>query len=468
MSQNTLERAKVGLLVTALLEDRWNKTGHIRPKAQEVTDQLAQVVARYGDVVNPGFVEHEEDAFRAAQKFNAEDVSIIVFVELAYQKGIIPLRTLLNTSAPILVWNTQMIDEFPEEADFDLLMFNSGMAGLSEVTGALTRCGKDYAILTGYLEDPEMLSELEDTIRAAKTRHNLRNSRIGIIGHPYEGMADHMVDQLSLRNKIGPVVWPIEHYEVAELADEVSDDEVRELLAKERARYGKVDGTVLEVDKSFRTAIALEKAARQFDLDALGLFEQIWLGDQSIGVIPSYGNSRLTELGIPCTCEADVIQAAAMLMLQNLCGHATFLENYTMDFKKDAMLLSHEGVGNPLLADDLKNVELIPSIYYTGVNGRGLSFKFAYKPGDFTIISLIPLMTDQWRLVVTEGEVLPMQARDITSPQMMFRYGSGTVGEYAQKWCAAGPSHHIIGAYGHLEPSLKKLTDMMNIEMVTV
>lgn len=468
MSQNTLKRAKVGLLVTALLEDRWNKTGHIRPKAREVTDQLAQVVGRYADVVNPGFVENEEDAFRAAQKFNAEDVSVIVFVEIAYQKGMIPLRALLNTSAPILVWNTQMIDEFPEAADFDLLMFNSGMAGLSEVTGALTRCGKEYAILTGYLEDPAMLQELSDYLQAAKTRHNLRNSRIGIIGHPYEGMADHMVDQLSLRNKIGPVVWPIEHYEIAEMADGVGDEEVKALLAKEQARYGKVEGGGVEVDKSLRTAIALEKAAELFDLDALGLFEQIWLGDPSIGVIPSYGNSRLTELGIPCTCEADVIQATAMLMLQNLCGHATFLENYTMDFKKDAMLLSHEGVGNPLLADDPKNVELLPSIYYTGVNGCGLSFKFAYRPGDFTIISLIPLMTDQWRLVVTQGEVLPMQARDITSPQMMFRYGGGTVGEYAQAWCQAGPSHHIIGAYGHLAGSLEKMARMMDIEIVVV
>ena len=114
------------------------------------------MVARFGDVINPGFVEHEEDAFRAARMFNAEDVSVIVFVELAYQKGIIPLRALLETSAPIVVWNTQMIDEFPEGADFDLLMFNSGMAGLSEVTGALERCDRDYAIVTGYLEDPAL------------------------------------------------------------------------------------------------------------------------------------------------------------------------------------------------------------------------------------------------------------------------------------------------------------------------
>ncbi|MCJ7737836.1 MAG: hypothetical protein MUQ10_11085, partial [Anaerolineae bacterium] len=428
MSKNTRKKAKVGLLVTALLEDRWNKTGHMRPKAQEVTDHLAGVVGRYADVVNPGFVENEDDAHRAARLFNAEDVGLIVFVEIAYQKGMIPLRTLLNTHAPILVWNTQMIDEFPDGADFDLIMFNSGMAGLSEVTGALTRCGRRFLMVTGYLEDPQMLGELESVILASKARQNLLNSRIGIIGHPYEGMADHMVDQLSLRNKIGPVVWPIEHDEVAHMASQVSGDALKDLVARETQRYGKVDGTPGEVEYSFRTAIALEEAVRQFDVDALGLLEQIWLEDERIGVIPSYGNSRLTELGVPCTCEADVIQATSMLMLQNLAGHVTFLENYTMDFRKNTMFLSHEGVGNPILADDAKNVELIPSIYYTGVNGCGLSFKFAYKPGDFTIASLIPLSGDDWRLVVSEGEAVPIVALDITSPQMMFRNSSWTVG----------------------------------------
>jgi len=468
MSRNTVTRAKVGLLVTALLEDRWNKTGHMRPKAQEVTDHLAGVVGRYADVVNPGFVENEDDAHRAAQLFNAEDVGLIVFVEIAYQKGMIPLRTLLNTHAPILVWNTQMIDEFPDGADFDLIMFNSGMAGLSEVTGALTRCGRSFSMLTGYLEDPQMLGELEDFIQAAKTRQNLRNARIGIIGHPYEGMADHMVDQLSLRNRIGPVVWPIEHDEVAQMAAQVSEERLKNLVANETQRYGQVGGAPKEVEYSFRTAIALEEVAKQFDLDALGILEQIWLEDERIGLIPSYGNSRLTELGVPCTCEADVIQATSMLMLQNLAGHVTFLENYTMDFRKNTMFLSHEGVGNPLLADDAQNVELIPSTYYTGVNGCGLSFKFAYRPGNFTIVSLIPLVGDAWRLVVSEGEAVPTLARDITSPQMMFRSDRWAVEEFAQRWCMAGPSHHIVGAYGRWGESLRKLGEMMDIEFVFV
>ena len=66
--------------------------------------------------------------------FNSAGVDLVIAIELAYRKGIIPMRTLLRVDAPILVWNTQQIRRLPEDADFDMIMENSGMAGLPELT----------------------------------------------------------------------------------------------------------------------------------------------------------------------------------------------------------------------------------------------------------------------------------------------------------------------------------------------
>ena len=468
MSKNVLSKARVGLLVTALLEDEWNKTGHIRPKAQSVTNEIAAVIEKYADVVNPGFVENEDDAYKAAELFNSSNLSLIIFIELAYQKGIIPLRVLLSTNVPILIWNTQLIPNYPDDADFDLIMLNSGMAGLSEVTGSLLRTGRSFSILTGHLKDEKILEELHDYIKVAKTVHNLKNSRIGTIGHPYEGMTDLMVDTLSLRNHIGPVVWPIEHDEVARIAADIPEDEIKALIEQEKSHYGLLDVPSPALEKSFGLALALEKVVQKYDMDAVAEFDQIWLNDPRIGVIPSYGTSRLTAMGIPFTCEADVAQATAMLIMQNLVGHATFLENYMMDFEKDVMMLSHDGHGNPALASSAKEVSVKPSIYYKGVNGFGASFEYAYKPGDFTIMSLVPAREDNWRMIIAEGESLPMKPRNIVAPQMLFKYHGGTIGEYANEWCKAGPSHHMVGAYGRLSKSLQKVADMIGIEAVVV
>jgi L-arabinose isomerase len=194
----------------------------------------------------------------------------------------------------------------------------------------------------------------------------------------------------------------------------------------------------------------MEKLVQKHDMDALAVLDQTWLADSRVGVIPSYGSSRLTAMGIPYTCEADVAQAAAMLIMQNLTGHVTFLENYLMDFEKDVMMLSHDGHGNPALASDPKEVKIKPSIYYSGVNGFGASFEYAYKLGDFTIMSLIPNGEGNWRMVIAEGESLPLKARNIVAPQMLFKYSKGTISEFATKWVRVGPSHHMVGGYGKL------------------
>ena len=46
------------------------------------------------------------------------------------------MRALSEFDIPIVIWNTQLIEEFSEEADFDLIMLNSGMAGLPEITSS--------------------------------------------------------------------------------------------------------------------------------------------------------------------------------------------------------------------------------------------------------------------------------------------------------------------------------------------
>lgn len=459
---------KIGLLVTALLEDQWNKTGHMRPEARSATWKLAEVLKKFGEVVCPGFVETEEDALNAANLFRSERVNLVVFAELAYTKGLIPIRALLPLDVPILIWNTQFIRTLPDDADFDLIMMNSGMAGIPEIAGALVRTGKPFAVVTGHIEDSSMLSSLGEYIAASKILGFLRSAKIGVIGHPFEGMTDLMVDQLSLRQNLGVVVWPIEHEEVAIVADEISISEVAALIDEERLKYGIVDVPEPALEKSIRVALALEKIVARHSVDAVALFDQIWLPDSRIGVIPSYGTSRMVAKGVPFTCEADVPQAVAMLILQHIAGHSTFLENYVMDFERDAMVLSHDGHGNPALAESPKAVSMKLSIYYEGVNGFGASFEYAYRPGPVTLLCVAPARDGKWRFIVAEGESLPIKPRPVVAPQMLFKYSRGDVNDFASRWCLAGPSHHHAAAYGNLSGVITKLGAFLGVETIVI
>jgi L-arabinose isomerase len=461
-------RPRIGLFVTALLEDDYNKTGHMRPKMHEATARIAALLEPYGEVVNPGFVEYEPDADRATEVFQSAGVDLVVAIELAYQKGIIPMRTLLRIDAPLLVWNTQQIRRLPEEADFDVIMENSGMAGLPELTSALIRSERPFKLVTSHISDPAGLKRIGEYAAAAGAIRRLSAMRIGMIGHPFEGMTDLMVDYLSLHDRLGPVVWPIEPEKVAQLVAGMNAARLRSFVAELSSTYDTKEMPPELMDRSASLALALLDIAEGGTFDALVTFDQVWLTDPRVGVIPSFGTGYLCAQHIPVATEADVTTSVAMMILQELAGEVTFLENYVIDFDREAIILSHDGHGNPALAADPASVRLKPSIYYEGVNGRGAGLEYAYRPGPVTVLSLIPLGDGEWRLVVAEGLSLEMTPRPVVAPQMLFQYSHGTIAEFCDNWLMAGAPHHMALAYGHLAEQVQDVGDQLEIEVLSV
>ena len=282
---------------------------------------------------------------------------------------------------PVVVWNAQLVDEFAEDADFDLIMVNSGMAGLPELTSSLIRAGRDFHLVTGTIDDERTMDRLGRVLRAAKAAARLRNARIGIIGHPYEGMTDLMQDNFAVMETLGATCWPIQPDEVTDAFLAASEKDAGRLVEEERAKGRKIEVEAPLMLRSARLALALERVVEAGGYDAVAEFDQAWLADERVGVIPFYGTSRMVERHVPFTCEADVLRAAAMLVLEELAGHATFLEHYILDHRRDRVFESHDGHGNPALADARHGVRIVPTIYYQGVHGFGASFNYSYKPG---------------------------------------------------------------------------------------
>jgi len=459
-------RAKIGLLVMALLEDDYNKTAHMRPAATAAARQIADLLGEYGDVVHAGLVEEEHQAAAAARLFNAEDVDIIVAMELAYTKGIVPARALIDTTAPVLVWNAQKIARLGESDGFDVVMLNSGMAGIPELTAVLLRTGRDFTMVTSRLDDPQGRQEVRDVIAAAAVRRRLRTARVALVGHPFEGMTDLMFDGLSLRQDIGPVVWPVEPEKIAVRFGEILQSDVDASVASERARYN-VSMEPALFERSVRLALALESIVRGGGFDAFTAFDQVWLSDPRVGIIPSYGTGRLCEIGVPAAPEGDVNCAVAQLILQEMAGQATTVENYVIDFENNAVMFSHDGHGNPALATP-GGVAVKHSIYYEGVHGFGAGFEFAYQPGPVTNLALVTMGENRWRFVISEGEFLPFPPRPISAPQTLFRHATLPVDEWCNQWCAAGAPHHMAAAQGHWTDQLLHLAQMLDIEAVVV
>jgi L-arabinose isomerase len=243
--------------------------------------------------------------------------------------------------------------------------------------------------------------------------------------------------------------------------------DVKAFSDAESARH-RVEMEPEQFERSCRLALALEKIARDGKFDGMATFDQVWLTDPRVGIIPAYGTGHLCEIGIPCSTEADITTLTAMLILQELTGQATFLENYVIDFKRDAMILSHDGHGNPALAAQPSDVAIKPSIYYQGVNGFGASLEFAYKPGPVTNLALVPVGGKHWRLNISEGEALEIQPRPVAAPQMLFKPANLNIKDWCNSWLRAGSPHHMAVAYGHLAKQLKVYASLQGLEVVEI
>lgn len=457
-------RPKVGLLITALLEDDWNKTGYLRPAAQAAVSHYVDALTPFADVVCPGLVETEEQAAAADLAFKQARVDAIVFTEMAYTQSMVTLRGLAQAEAPIIVWNTQMLPAWPADANWDIVMFNSGLAGLPETTHALTRMGKPFFMVSGHLHDPARLERLRRYVTAAAIKARLAWARIGMLGHPYQYMADLMVDPFALRERLGPTVVHVEPEELAAAVEHVPDAAADRLLAGTRAVW-RTDELAPDIyRRSARIALGLEEAVAVRKLDALAIFDQALLADPRVGLVPSWGNSRLIAQGIPVTAEADLAVATAMLILQSLTGDATFVENYGFDFERNAVYIAHDSMGNPNLAAAEPQVALRPSIYYEGRYGWGAALEFAYRPGACTFLAIVPIASGKWKFVVGEGEALPVQPRPTVAPQMLWQPAGGSVEDFYDRWCAAGAGHHSALAYGWLAEPLATLAAMLGVE----
>ncbi len=459
---------KIGLLVTALLEDRFNKTGHMRGEARKAAARYAEKVSRFGKVVNPGFFEYEAEAAAAGAALKAEGVDCVVLVEIAYQKGLIPLRALRELDVPVIVWNSQLVDEFPESADFDLIMLNSGMCGLPEIASSLVRANRRFFLVTGPIDDAETLERLGGYLRAARAAARLKNAKIGLIGVPYEGMTDMMQDNQAVLETFGATVWPILPEEVTEAFLAVKDSDAKAAVKEQAAKGRKIEVEDGMMVRSARLALALEAVVRQGGFDAVAQFDQTWLSDERVGVIPFFGTSRMMESHVPFACEGDVMRALSMLVLEELAGHTTFLEHYILDYKRDLMFNSHDGHGNPGLADPSKGVRIVPTIYYKGVHGFGASFNYNYKPGPVTLFSIGNTGKGCFRLVSSQGSFEAMNPRDISAPQTFFRWEGGSVARFSEGWLSSAPSHHHAAAYGSLNDLIAHTAGMLGLGHVKV
>src|SRR5205823_8745822 len=177
------------------------------------------------------------------------------------------------------------------------------------------------------------------------------------------------------------------------------------------------------------------------------------------------GNSLLTARGVPVSGEGDLKPNIAMLLLGRLGAGGSYTEFYALDFDDDFVLMGHDGPGHLAIAEGRPVARALK--LYHGKSGAGLSIEMKVRLGPVTILGVTQTADGRLKLIAAEGESIPGPTFRIGNTNSRIRFATGPR-DFFDAWCAEGPTHHVALGVGHEVSRLRKVADLLGLELAVV
>ena len=416
-------------------------------------------------VVDAGMVDSPEKAQKAADYLTAENIDIVFLYISTYALSSTVLPVAQRLKKPVILLNIQPVAAI-DYAKLNSMGDRGDMTGewlahcqacsIPEIACVFKRANIYYEIVSGYLTDEQMWVEIEEWVEAAKVKHLLNHSRMGILGHYYGGMLDVYTDLAELSAIFGTHVEMVEMCELKAIRDAVSKEDILQKMDEFRKAFDVIfECEEAEIARAARTSVALDRLVAARRIDALAYYYEGTSGNDYEDIVTSViaGNTLLTGRGIPVAGECEVKNLQAMKILSAFGSGGSFSEFYAMDFNDDVVLLGHDGPAHFNMSEE--RVKLVPLSVYHGKPGKGLSIQMSVRQGPVTLLSVVEEKTG-FSLLVAESESVAGPTMQIGNTNSRYKFAV-PVKTFIEQWSKAGPSHHCAIGIGHIAGKIKKL-----------
>ncbi len=462
-------RPRIGLLT--LFFDLYLTSGDkLLQSCREFAQELAGGVDSCAQVIFPGVCTNRADVDQAVQRFEAEEVDLIVLVFLTYAPSLYALPALLNSQRPLLLFCTQKLPAVTDAITPWDTEGNHGVHGFQDMASVLRRAGRPYHFLTGYWKDLKTQAEIAGWCQAARARRILQYSGLGLLGHPMENMGDFGVDETAFQSQTGLHVHHLPMQQTAKLAREAPQADINGLMEFDRQHFQALPMlTAAQHETASRLEWALRKVMQDqgllgFASHFLSVGEEGWLDS-----LPFLAASKLMGEGYGFGGEGDITSAAAVSILQMLEGEANFTEMFTMDFGGGTVLMSHMGEGNWRMARPDCPVLLRSDPFdMVPLRVNPASLVFTLRPGKATLLNITTGPDGKLQWIVTEGEVVdapPLPNLNLVNYRFRPRL---PLEEFLTQYATLGGSHHQALAFGSCTADLRKLASLLGIACLEI
>ena len=315
-----------------------------------------------------------------------------------------------------------------------------------------------------------------DWCKVARAVAAVRNARIGVMGHVYEGMLDMNSDPTMFDAHFGMHCEHIEIDDLAACVEEVTDAEVAHKLEEIHALFDfpepgsdPIAGPARPEDVAWsaRTACGLDRLFRHFKLTGLAYYYR-GLNDNAnerLGASLWVGASLLTGRGFPVAGELDIKNCVAMLIVDRLEAGGSFAEIHPCDFEHDIVLVGHDGPHHVGVAQGRPVLRGL-SVFH-GKRGAGIGVEFQIRNGPITCVGLTQTYGGKFKFVVAEGESLPGPIPPTGNTNTRCRFPPD-LRSFIDNWSLEGPTHHFALGVGHIGHLVEDFARCWGIECVNV
>ena len=420
-----------------------------------------------------------ETARRVGEGFRNADADLLIcnVVTYALAANVLPVVQRCGRPVVLVALQPRAALDFANTTTFDQLA-NDNVTSLPEIACALRRSRVDAAdaIVGSLYDDLRAQRRLEDWARIAVVLRAVRNARIGLMGHVYQGMLDMNSDPTMFDGFFGMHVEHLELDDLARRVNFVTDHEVDERLALIHEFFqfpppgsdplaGNVDPT--ELAWTARVSLGLETLVEEFGLTGLAYYYRGLAGNPNERLVSAMiiGASLLTGRGVPIAGELDLKNCLAMLIMDRMGAGGSFAELHPVDFNGDFVLVGHDGPHHVGIAQGKPLLRGLSVLH--GKRGRGPSVEFAIRNGPITMLSVTQTADGRFEFVVAEGRSLPGPIPATGNPNTRAHFPPD-VRTFVERWTRAAPTHHLALGIGHHAHTLTQLASVWGIQCTNV
>lgn len=461
------EKPRIGFL--GLMQGLYDKSQPELPRMQEawarqVVERLAPVV----DVDFPGPAKDRPDIERYVKQFNDNGYDGIMIVNLLYSPGNRLINAMQTNTLPVLLANIQPRADVTPEWNWTLLTTNQGIHGIQDTANVIMRCGIEPAIITEDWNADRFVTYVEDWALAAHTAAVMKRLKVAIFGRMHN-MGDILGDDAAFMRVFGLEVNHEAIGRVYAAMQTVTEQEIDGAIAEDRRNFA-VDPRLTAARHRYaaRMQLGFERFMEEHGYAGFSQYFNEYQEDGRFEQVPILGGTNLLAKGYGYSAEGDTHVLALTVIGHLLLGDPHFTEMYSLDFGRDAAMLSHMGEGNWKVARKDRPITLIDRPLDIGDMDNPPTAKFCVQPGEATLVSLVAVEGEDYRLIVCQGEILDTETLpDVPMNHAFFRPDMG-IRPAMDEWLRYGGTHHEVLFLGDARPRLEMLCDILGIDYLEV